>query len=143
MQMVKTALERYPRSRLLMASGIVATIMICVFMLEKIFLPQSETGLSIPPLVDGVFFLGIGLSLSVAMAQYSYRAWSLDSRDFMEWYFCQSGGSANWLRKWYSHFPEGYLRFLYRFMGPFGFLAGMAMAGIGFMISVAPLFVAG
>jgi hypothetical protein len=77
------------------------------------------------------------------MAQYSYQAWSLDSRGFIEWYFCQSGGSASWLRKWYSHFPEGYLRSLYRLMGPLGFLAGIAMTGIGFMIIVAPLFVAG
>jgi hypothetical protein len=140
--MAKIAAERYPRSRLLTASSIIGGLMAFVFLLEKIYLPQNQNGLSIPPLVDAIIFLVIGLSVSVAMAQYSYRAWSLDPQSFMEWYFCQQIGPTGWLRKWYDRFPEGHLRSQYRLMGPIGFLAGIGMAILGLMIIVAPIFAA-
>jgi len=138
-RMMKTAPEKYPRSRLLTVLSIITTVMLCVFILEKIFLPQGKQGLSIPPLIDGVIFLGLGVSLSVAMAQYSYQAWSLGSRDFMEWCFSQQIVSMNWLQKWYS--PQ-WFRSRYRLMGPIGFLVGIAMAGLGLVIIAAPLFAA-
>ncbi len=89
-----------------------------------------------------MIFLGLGLSLSVVQAQYSYQAWSLDSRDFTEWYFSQSilPLGENWLRKWYARFPEGHLRSLCRLTCPIGFLAGVAMVGVGLMVILAPLF---
>src|SRR5215212_1862939 len=107
--MAKTESENYPRSKLLRVLSIIGGIMPFVFILEKIYLPQDKNGLSIPPLVDAVIFIVLGLSLSAAMPQYAYRAWSLDSRSFTEWYFRQHIDPTGWLRTWYDHFPEGHL----------------------------------
>jgi len=113
-----------------------------VFILEKIYLPQSQSGLSIPPLVDATIFIVIGLSLSVVMAQYGYQAWSLDLRSFTEWYSCQQIISNEWFQDWYNSFSHWNLRSLYRLMGPIGFLVGIAMTGVGLVMIVAPLFAA-
>ncbi len=137
--MVNTTTGRYPRSRLLTVLGIITAIMLCVFIVEKIFLPQSGMGLS---KIDGVIFLGLGLSLAVAMAQYGYHAWSLDLRSFTEWYSRQQIISNQWFQDWYNSLPGWNLRSLYRLMGPIGFLIGIAIAGIGLVIIVALLFAA-
>jgi hypothetical protein len=113
-----------------------------VFLLEKIYLPQSENGLSIPPLLDAIIFIVIGLSLSFAAAHYGYQAWSLDLRSFTEWCICQQIISNQPFLDWYNSLPGWNLRSLYRLMGPFGFLFGIVLTGLGFMIILAPVFAA-
>ncbi len=139
---MKSSSERFARSKPLVTSSVIATIMSVVFILEKIYLPQSENGLSIPPLLDAIIFIVMGLSLSFATAQYGYQAWSLDLRSFTEWYACQQIISNQGFLDWYNSFPGWNLRSLYRLLGPIGFIFGIAWAGLGFMIILAPVLTA-
>ncbi len=136
---MKSASGRFPRSKLLIASSVIGTIMPVTFILEKIYLPQSANGLSVPPLLDAIIFIMLGLSLSFAMAQYGYQAWSLDLHNFTEWYSSQQIISNQWFIDWYNSFSGWNLRSLYRLMGPIGFLVGIAVAGFGLVIILAPV----
>lgn len=111
-----------------------------MFILEKILLPQSQNGWSILPLVDAIIFLLIGLSLSIAMAQYGYHAWSLDLPSFTEWYSCQQMIPNKRFQDWYNSFTGWNLRSLYRLIGPIGFLFGVVMIGLGVAVIAAQLF---
>ena len=137
---MKSSSERFPQSKLLVASSVIATIMSVIFLLEKIYLPQSENGLSIPPLIDAIISIVMGLSLSFAMAHYSYNAWSLDLRSFTEWCACQQIISNQPFLDWYNSLPGWNIRSLYRLLGPFGFLFGIVLTVLGIMIILAPVF---
>ena len=137
---MKTTSERYQRSKIITVSNILGIIMLCVFIVNKIFLPQSEQNSSIPSLIDSMTLLVIGLAISVSMAQYGYQAWLLDLHSFTEWYSCQQIISHDGLQDWYNSLRGWNLRSQYRLMGPIGFLAGIAMTVLGFVMIVAPLF---
>jgi hypothetical protein len=139
---MKSSSERFSQSKPLVASSVIATIMSVVFLLEKMYLPQSENGLTIPPLLDAIIFIVMGLSLSFGSAQYSYRAWSLDLRSFTEWCACQQIISNQSFLDWYNGLPGWNVRTLYRLMGPIGFLFGIVLAVLGFMLILAPVFAA-
>ena len=117
-------------------------MMAAVFLLEKIYLPQGENGLSIPPFLDAIISIVMGLSLSFAMAQYSYRAWSLDLHSFTEWYACQQIISNQSFLDWYNSLPGWNLRSQFRLVGPIGFLFGIGLTGLGCMLILAPVFAA-
>ena len=137
---MKVTSERYQRSKIITASNVIGIVMLCVFIVNRIFLPQSEQPSGIPSLTDSIALLVIGLSISVSMAQYSYQAWLLDLQSFTEWYSCQQIIPYDGLQNWYNSLRGWNLRSQYRLTGPLGFLAGIAMAGLGFVMIVAPLF---
>ena len=139
-EIVKTVSERYQRSKIITASYIIFAVTLCVFALGKIFLPQNEQDGATPSLIEAMAWLGFGLSTSMSMAQYGYQAWALDLHSFTEWYSYQQIIPHDGLQDWYNSLRGWNLRSQYRLMGPIGFLAGIAMAGLGLVTIAAPLF---
>jgi hypothetical protein len=138
--MAKTVSERHQRSKIITASNVIGTTMLCIFLVAKIFFPQkSLQNSSTPSLIDSVALLVVGLSISVSMAQYGYQAWLLDLHSFTEWYSYQQIISNTGFQEWYNSLRGWNLRSQYRLIGPIGFLAGLAMAALGLVMIVAPL----
>ena len=135
---MKTVSERYQRSKIITASYIIFAVTLCAFALGKLFLPQGEQGGTVPSLIESVALLGFGLSASMSMLQYGYQAWVLDLHSFTEWYSYQQIIPNDGLQDWYNSLRGWNLRSQYRLMGPIGFLAGIAVAGLGLFMLIKP-----
>jgi hypothetical protein len=138
-ELVKTAPEKYQRSKIITISNVIGIIMLFIFILGKLFLPQSEQISNIPSLLDSVTLLVTGLSISVSMAQYGYQAWLLDLYNFTEWYSYQQFIPHTGFEDWYNGFPRWNLRSHYQLLGPMGSLVGIVMAILGLLMTASIL----
>src|SRR5512138_3264083 len=120
---------------------ITGLIALCAFVIDKALVPVDARGWSIPPMVDGFVLLVLGAAFSVATIIYCHRAWNLSVDEFNEWYYAQQFVFTNWVRRWYRHYPVWHLRFIYRYLGPLGFLMSLAMIGMGLVALLTPYYV--
>jgi hypothetical protein len=88
-------------------------------------------------IIDSIFWLSIGICLSIISVVYTYFAWRLDAKDFRDWYAKQK--LYSWQAAWVYTLPELDVFRLWanRLFTPLGFLLGIAIVFITLFLIVA------
>jgi len=116
------------------ATKIMLSILVFLFLGKTLFfnrlLPQNSS------FVDYVLWFGFGICISIISAGYSYHAWIMDNKRFMDWYASQKlypwQGASVYL---YPEF-DTFRLWINRVFGPLGFLLGFVLVCVTLFIAI-------
>ncbi len=78
-------------------------------------------------IVSFLCILGLVVCVCIYTAVLTYRAWTLDSKGFMDWREAQIMFYSDWTKKLSKTFPPSFVLWNARIVGSLGFLMGLGM----------------
>jgi hypothetical protein len=118
---------KYPKNRILLVTEYSYLALFAILLLSKGFLPDAGGGWSDPPIFDYLFLSGCGMCFFIISAIQSYYAWTLNAKEYYEWNYSQIIIGKKWAQKYGRLYPDWYVLWSSRIIGPFAALIGGAI----------------
>jgi hypothetical protein len=110
---------KYPKNKVLLVTEYSYLVLFALLLVSKGFLPDAGGGWSDPPIFDYLFLVGCGVCFLIISVIQSYFAWTLNAKEYHEWNYSQIIIGKKWAQKFGRLYPDWYVLWSNRIIGPF------------------------
>lgn len=110
--------NRLQRDRWLVILGVILIFLFLAFFLFKILVPSGRGGWSTIPVLDFLFIAAFLICFVGIEIGYSYRSWTKNANEYMEWFVAQQIFGAKLTRHWIGFVSKEYYLWAARIFAP-------------------------
>jgi hypothetical protein len=110
--------KRIKRDRWLVTLGVILIFLFLSFFLFKIYIPSDREGWSTIPVIDYIFIVAFLICFIGIEIGYSYRSWTKNANEYMEWFIAQQIFGGKLTRHWIGFVSKEYYLWVARIFSP-------------------------